>query len=158
MVHFKDRKRSVIKKRHYSLSEQFGKQGQSRKCVLQRLADNATIETKRPPILPQLFRIMQYSGRVSLSYLELANTRMKRIAETIGFLASWQISDATELYRRISEATPEAGAFVESNLCRFKNDLFFAIGNDVRQVASDLKYRSDFLAYFSFEFPNAMCC
>ena len=158
MVHFNDTKQSVIKKRHYSLSEQFGREGQSRKFVLQQLADNATIETKRPPLLPQLFRIMQYSGRVSLSYLELANTRMKRIAETIGFLASWQIPDATELYRRISEATPEAGAFVESNLCRFKNDLFFAIGNDVHRVASDPKYRSDFLAYFSFEFPNAMCC
>ncbi|MDY6791034.1 MAG: hypothetical protein SWH54_07185 [Thermodesulfobacteriota bacterium] len=157
-VHFNDTKPSVIKKRHCSLSKQFGKEGQPREYVLQRLADKATIETKRPPLLPQLFRKMQYSGRVSLSYLDLANTRMKRIAETIGFLSSWQIFDATDLYRRISGATPEARGFVESNLCRFKNDLFFDVGNDVRRVASDPKYRSDFLAYFSFEFPNAMCC
>ena len=158
MVHFNDTKQSVIKKRHYSLSEQFGRNGQSKKYIMQWLADNATIETKRPPILLQLFRRMQYSGRVSLSYLCLADTRMKQIADTIGFLASWQVSDATELYRRIAASKPETGAFIESNLCRFKNDLFFAIGNDVRRVENDPKYRSDFLAYFSFEFPNAMSC
>lgn len=158
MVNFNDRKQSVLKKRHYSLSEQFRKEGQSTKYVLQRLADNATIETKRPPLLPQLFRKMQYSGRVSLSYLDLANTRMRRIAETIGFLSSWQMFDAAELYRRISEATPEAGAFVESNLCRFKNDLFFAIGDEIRRVADNSLYRSDFLAYISFVFPDDACC
>jgi hypothetical protein len=157
-LHFNDTKRSAIKKRHCSLSEQFRGKRQSRKNVLRHLADKATIKTKQPPLLPQLFRIMQISGRVSLSYLDLTSTRMKRIAETIGFLSSWHISDAAELYRRIAEATPEAGAFIESNLCRFKNDLFFAIGNDVRRVASDPQYRSDFLAYFSFVFPNANCC
>ena len=154
LVHFKNARKPVLKQRHGNLSEQFGREGQSRKCVLQRLADKAVIETKRQPLLPQLFKIMQHSGRVSPSYLDLASTRMNRIAETIGFLASWQISDAAELYRRKAEAGPEASAFIQSNLCRFRNDLFFAIGNDVRRVGSDPLYRSDFLSYFSFEFPD----
>ena len=150
IVHFNDSKQSVIKKRHYSLSEQFRREDQPRKCVLQRLADNATIETKRPPLLPQLFNMMKNSGRVSTSYLDLAGTRMKRIAKTIGFLESWQISDAAEWYRRITEAAPEAVAFIKSNLCRFKSDLFFAIGDEIRLAACNPLFQSDFLTYISF--------
>lgn len=152
LVHFKNARQPVLKQRHGNLSEQFGKDGQSRKSVLQRLADHAKIETRRQPLLPHLFKMMQNSGRVSQSYLDLAGTRMKRIAETIGFLASWQISDAAEFYRCKAEAGPEAGAFIKSNLCRFKNDLFFAIGDDFRRAANNPLYRSDLLAYFSFEF------
>jgi len=154
LVHFKNARQPVLKQRHGKLSEQFGRKGQSRKCALQRLADHATIETKRQPLLPHLFKIMQNSGRVSASYLDLAGTRMKRIAETIGFLSSWQISDAAELYRRTTEAGPEASDFIQSNLCRFRNDLFFAIGDDVRQAMSNPLYRSDFLVYISFVFPD----
>ncbi len=137
LVHFIDPEQTVIKKRHASLSEQFGRKGQSRKCILQRLANHATIETKRPSLLPHLFKKMQNSGRVSGTYLTLADTRMRQIADTIGFLASWQLSDVAELYRRISGSTPEVGAYIESNLCRFKNDLFFAMGNDVRRIVGN---------------------
>ena len=149
IVHFNDSKKSVIKKRHGNLSEQFRRQGESRKCVLKRLSDNATIEINRPAILPHLYKVMQISEQVPGYYLDLATRRMKRIAETIAFLTSWQIYDAEELYRRISGSTPEKRAFIESHLCRFKNDLFFAIGDRVRQIACHSAHQSDFPAYIS---------
>lgn len=112
----------------------------------------------RKPLLPYLFKKMRNSGRVSGSYLDLAGTHMKRIIDTMIFLASWKISDASELYRRISGSTPEKRAFIESNLCLFKNDLFFTIGNEVRLAADNPCYRSDFLAYISFVFPDDVYC
>ena len=154
VVHFNDSKQSLIKKRHCSLTEQFRRQGQSRTSVLKRLADNATIEIKRPALLPHLYKIMQVSERVPGYYLDLAGTRMKRIAETIAFLASWQISDATELHRRISESTSETRVFIESHLCRFKNDLFFAIGDRIRRVTSHSIYQSHFSANISSVFSD----
>ena len=110
------------------------------------------------PLLPYLFKKMRNSGRVSGSYLDLAGTHMKRIIDTMIFLASSQISDASELYRRISGSTPEKRAFIESNLCLFKNDLFFTIGNEVWLAADNPCYRSDFLAYIPFVFPDDVYC
>lgn len=53
-------------------------------------------------------------------YLDSIWQRMQQVADTLGFLAAWQVSNAEDLYWRMARATPRRQAFIKSRLCRFK--------------------------------------
>lgn len=88
---------------------------------------------------------MARSGYLSKEYLDLVENRMKRIADAIGFLASWHLSGQSAFYLRVQCASPSEQSFIESNLCRFDKEIFFELGQDLRKSAVDPYQKSRFL-------------
>ncbi len=145
LVHSKDARPPVRKWRHGRLSDQFRKNGHSRRFAIETLKNEYQLEITRPPLLPFLLGSLKASVRVAGAYLAYADRRMLQITDTIGFLTSWQIFEAADLHRRTIDATSETRSFIASHLCRFDNRIFLLAGNAVQRIAIDPASRCDLL-------------
>jgi len=85
------------------------------------------------------------SDYLSQEYLDAVESRMKRIADAIGFLASWHLADNSAFYLRVQCASPSEKSFIESNLCRFDKGIFFELGQNLRKFALDPYQKSRFI-------------
>jgi len=144
-VHSKDARPPVRKWRHGRLSDQFRKNGHSRRFTIETFKNEYQLEITRPPLLPYLLGSLKDSGRVSGAYLAQIDRRMRQITDAIGFLTSWQIFDAADLHRRTLSATPETRSFISSHLCWFDNRIFLQAGNAVQRMAIDPSCPCDLL-------------
>ncbi|MCP3952708.1 MAG: hypothetical protein GY697_10910 [Desulfobacterales bacterium] len=145
-VHFTgDTPFAVVKRRHGSLSAQLNTTRAPHLDFIRKMRQTATVEIVQAPLLTFLTDMLATSGLLSMCYLEKVRGRMNRIADTIGFLCSWQVADATDLHRRIVAETRETRQFVQSHLCNFDLNLFAALGHDVQRLANDVTASSDFL-------------
>ena len=140
----------VKKDRHRKLTDQFRYVAGEREAVIRWLKEETIPEIVEKPILVHMHERMKRSGYLSEEYLDLVESRMKRIAEAIGFLASWRLADNSAFYLRVQCASPAEKSFIESNLCRFDNKLFFDLGQDLRRLAVDPYQKSKFLRDHTF--------
>lgn len=136
-VHSKDGLPPIRKWRHGRLSDQFRKNGNSRRYAIETIKNEYRLETTLPPLFQVLLCGLQDSGRVAGTYLDHVDRRMRQITDTIGFLTSWQICDAADLHCRTRNASPETRSFIASHLCRFDNRIFIQAGNAVQRMAID---------------------
>jgi len=145
-VHFHgDKPTAVVKHRRQALSTQFNSTRAPHLDFIRRMHQTAAVEIVKAPLLTFLTDMLETSGLLSACYLDKVRARMNRIAETIGFLCSWQVTDAVDLNCRLGAATRETRQFVQSHLCNFDLSLFVALGHDVQRLASDVTASSDFL-------------
>ena len=121
LIHFRSGCKAVKKDRHRKLTEQFRYVAGKREAVVRWLKQETIPETVEKPILVHMHERMERSGYLSEEYLDLVESRMKRIADAIGFLASWHLADNSAFYLRVQCASPSEKSFIESNLCRFDN-------------------------------------
>lgn len=70
---------------------------------------------------------------------------MERIADAIGFLASWHLTAESTFYLQVQGASPSEKSFIQSNLCRFDKEIFFELGQDLRKLAADPCQKSRFI-------------
>ena len=139
----------IIKKcRRGSLIEQFQTPGQSRNDVIQNLSRNHRLKVVKPPILTYMFDRMRMSSFVTAAYLDWARTRMEQIADTLAFLASWQIEDGLGLHRKLSQSNPETRSFIRSHLCRFDDYLFNLTGVAIQDAANNPDHPAPSLKMF----------
>ncbi len=145
-VHFHgDRPAAVVKHRRGALSAQFNTTRAPHLDFIRRMRQTAAVEIVKAPLLTLLTDMLETSGLLSVCYLDKVRERLNRIAETIGFLCSWQVADAVDLNQRLGAATRKTRQFVQSHLCHFDLNLFVALGHDVQRLATDVTATSDFL-------------
>jgi len=145
LIHFKSGCNAVKKDRHRKLTEQFRYVAGKREAVVRWLKEETVPEIVEKPLLAHMREQMARSGYLSKEYLDLVERRMERVADAIGFLASWHLSDISAFYLRGQCASPSEKSFIESNLCRFDKKLFFELGEDLRKLAVDPYQRSRFI-------------
>ena len=132
------------KDRHVPLTVQFAAEEAADPEVRRWLRDNAVVHVKEKPLLHHLYEQLKSSGCIAQHYLFSAENRMKRIAQTIGFLAAWKVSDRCELIRRLASISKEERSFITENLCRFSTELFDELGHEIYRVMGDRHYKSKF--------------
>ena len=137
LVHFRNGCTAVKKDRHRKLTEQFGHIATGRDGVVRLLKEETVPEIVKKPLLAHMQERMTESGYLSEEYLSLVESRMKRIADTIGFLAAWHVAQSSVFYLRVQCAHPAERRFIESNLCRFDKGIFFELGQDLRGLSLD---------------------
>jgi hypothetical protein len=145
LIHFRSGCKAVKKDRHRKLTDQFRYIAGESETLIRWLKHETSPEIVKKPLLVHMHERMERSGYLSEEYLDLVESRMKRIADAIGFLASWHLADNSAFYLRVQCASPSEKSFIESNLCRFDNKLFFELGQDLRRLAADPYQRSRFL-------------
>jgi hypothetical protein len=138
--------RSTLKNRHGRLSDQFGLAGVKRCHLMKRFSAGVNLEITKPPLLPHMTQVLRRSKCISPSYLQRLEDGLRRIADTLAFLAAWRIFDSAELCRRLQAASERERIFAESHLCRFDTRVFDQIGVSLRRSLAEPDYRSPFLA------------
>ena len=88
LVHLRGRAQAVTKERHLPLSEQFREVADSARGVIQWLKHNTIVSVEKEPLLPLFYETLKSSGRFRQPYLDSVDGRMKRIADTLTFLAA----------------------------------------------------------------------
>ena len=145
LIHFKSGCNAVKKDRHRKLTEQFRYVAGEREAVVTWLKQDTVPEIVEKSLLTHMHEQMSRSGYLSKEYLDLAERRMERIADAIGFLASWHLAGSSAFYLRVQCANPSEQSFIESNLCRFNKKIFIELGDDLRRLAEDPCQNSRFI-------------
>lgn len=142
---FGDAPSVVVKHRRGALSAQLNKSRAPHFEFIRNMRQTATVEIVKAPLLTFLVDMLETAGLMNPCYLDKVRDRMNRIADTIGFLCSWQVTDAVDFARRLDATTGETRRFVLSHLCGFDLNLFEALGRDVQCLAADITASSGFL-------------
>jgi hypothetical protein len=145
LIHFKSGCSAVKKDRHRKLTEQFRYVAGKREAVVTWLKQETVPEIVEKPLLTHMHEQMARSGYLSKQYLDLGDCRMKRVADAIGFLASWHLAESSAFYLRVQCASPSEQSFIESSLCRFDKEIFYELGDDLRRLAEDPRQKSRFI-------------
>jgi hypothetical protein len=98
-------------------------------------------------LLPHMTQVLRGPACISPAYLQRLEEGQCRIADTLAFLAAWQIFDSAQLCRRLQTSSAQERVFAESHLCRFDTKVFHRIGKDLRRSLADPDYESAFLAW-----------
>jgi hypothetical protein len=144
LIHFRSGCRAVKKDRHRKLTEQFRYVAGERDAAISWLKQETVPEIVEKALLVHMHERMERSGYLSQEYLDIVESRMKRISEAIGFLAAWHLADRA-FWLRVQCGSPSQKSFIESNLCRFDRGIFFELGQDLRKLALDPYQRSKFI-------------
>lgn len=146
LIHRKGNPHSQVKPRHRRLSEQLNKGAMRRKHLLLWLKHEVAVEVAKPALLPCLFEQIQQSKQIASWYLKSAGERMKKIADTIGFLCSWSVSSFEDFHERIQTASPKTRRFINEHLCRFDMHYFERLGQEALQSIEKSNDHFEFLA------------
>jgi hypothetical protein len=147
LIHFKSGCSAAKKDRHRKLTDQFRYVAGNRQAVVTWLKQETIPEIVEKPLLPHMQERMARSGFLSKEYLDLVERRMERIADAIGFLASWHLAESSAFYLRVQCVSASEQSFIESNLCRFDKETFFELGEVLRRLALDPSHNSRFLCH-----------
>ena len=134
LVHVAGLPGPVTKRRHMGLTEQFADVAGTRRDVVAWLREETVLEIKEKALLPHLYEGLRDSGIISRQYLDSVDDRMKKIADVTGFLASNQFLNGLDFHQWLHHAPAADRDFIESRLCRFDTEIFFALGRDLEQV------------------------
>lgn len=151
-IHFNDGREPTSKWRHGRFSDQVGQTLHLAPREAMKTA-RAYPRVDRSALLPELQQQLADAGMLSEDYLESIDRRMKTIAETLCFMAAWQIRDGQDLCRRLQTVREPEKSFVESALCRFQTGIFNRLGADLRRMATRQQRWSGFLAMDFFCSP-----
>lgn len=147
LIHRKGYPNSLVKQRHGRISDQLNKCGMRRKNFIRLLKHEVSVETTKPAILPYLFERMQHGQRIAAWYLHFAEERMKKIADTIGFLSAWSLSRFEDLHRRMQTASPKTRRFIAAHLCRFDTRYFHRLGREIKNSIENGSLDCEFIVH-----------
>jgi hypothetical protein len=147
LIHRKGYPHPRVKQRHGRISDQLNNDGMSRKQILLLIKREFTVEIAKPAILTYLFEQMQESQKIASWYLNVARVRMKKIADTIGFLSAWSVTSFEDFHRRMQIASPKTRHFVSVHLCKFDTHYFKRLGQEIKNVIENSNVKYEFLAH-----------
>ena len=145
LVHIEGRRKPVLKKRHFALGEQFRRLAGPGEDMVQWLKRNTRIEIAVKPVITHLFEALVESGHLSDAYLDSVRLRSIEAAQAINIVSACHVPKGTDFRQYIISLCPEERAFIESNLCRFDNAIFFEMGLHVIFLNKDNSFKSRFL-------------
>jgi hypothetical protein len=152
LVHVAGLPGPVVKKRHMGLTEQFADVAGTRMDVVAWFKEKTVLEIKEKALLPHLYERLRDSGIISRQYLDSVNDRMKKIAAVIGLLASNQFLNGLDFHQWLCHARAADRNFIESRLCRFDTEIFFALGRELEQVLQIKDWQSTVPATYGSDF------
>jgi len=147
LIHRKGYPHALVKQRHGRISDQLNKGGMCRRQVLLLLKHEVTVEVATPAILPYLFEQLRHSRKIASWYLNNARERMKKVADTIGFLSAWPATSFEDFHRRMQIASPKTYRFVSDHLCRFDTRYFERLGLEIQKLIENSDDTCEFLAH-----------
>ncbi len=143
-IHIDGVREPVNKKRHLALTDQFNPVAKTQAGITRWLSKNTHPEIIRKPLLPDLCERLESAGVVSVKYLDSVYRRMNKIADVIGFLSAYHLSDSQMLYKKLHSVNAESD-FIRSNLCNFNCDIFFGLGHEILKSIENDGYKSVFI-------------
>ena len=146
LIHRKGYPYPLTKQRHGRLTEQLNKKETCRKIVLFQLKHDVTVEVAKPAILPYLLEQIERSRQIVSWYLRDAQDRMKKIADTIGFLSAWSLSKFEVLHHRLQKMSAKTSCFVADHQCNFDTHYFARIGLEIQKLIENPKEHIEFLS------------
>jgi hypothetical protein len=150
LIHIRNQKFPVRKNRHGKLSEQLNPQNETMDKFIGWFKKNVLLQVCQKSLSEDLYGRMETSEKFQRCYLMDIQSRMNRVADTIGFLNSWQINSLQDLHIKLKNASPETRKLVRENLCNFDRNIFNRIGDDINRMQSESFYHSEFLKTDSF--------
>jgi hypothetical protein len=150
LIHIRNQKFPVRKNRHGKLSEQLNPQNETMDKFIGWFKKNVLLQVCQKSLLEDLYGRMETSEKFQSCYLMDIQSRMNRVADTIGFLNSWQINSLQDLHIKLKKALPETRKLVRENLCNFDRTNFNRMGDDINRMQSEPFYHSEFLKDDSF--------
>ena len=146
LIHRKGYPQPLVKQRHGRLTEQLNKKETCRKIVPLQFKHDVMVEVAKPPILPYLFEQIERSSQMASWYLRDAQERMKKIADTIGFLSAWSLSRFDVLHDRMQKMSAKTRRFVAEHQCNFDTCHFIRLGREIQRIIENCKKHSDFFS------------
>ena len=157
LIHVRGLRNPVQKNRHGKLSAQLTPYGSTQNTFRSWLQNNTMMEIRQQALLPDLIERLENSNRLAAAYLVNLKKRMNRIAQTIGFLASWGIFCANNFLEKMQQAPPETIKFVNAHKCQFGAGMFNFIGGEIRHLKSNSAYRSPLFLNHCDRGPSGSC-
>ncbi|MBW2605238.1 MAG: hypothetical protein JRE28_13145 [Deltaproteobacteria bacterium] len=142
LIHRRGYPHPLVKQRHGRLTEQLNIEN---KCIFQ-VKREVTVEVAKPPILPYLFERMERSRQIASWYLHDAQERMKKIADTIGFLSAWSLSEFEVLHNRMQKMSAKTRRFVADHQCNFDTSYFVRLGREIPIIIGNPQEYSEVLS------------
>jgi hypothetical protein len=149
LIHRRGYPHPLTKQRHGRLTEQLNKKEKCRKIILLQVKHDVTVEVAKPAILPYLFERIERSRHIASWYLLEAQERMKKIADTIGFLSAWSLTKFEVLHHRLQKMSAKTRHFVADHQCNFDTRYFVRIGREIPRIIENPQEYSEFLSYKS---------
>jgi len=143
-IHIDGVREPANKKRHLALIDQFNTVAKTQTGIINWLSKNTYPETIKKPLLPDLCERLKSAGIISVKYLDSVYRRMNKIADVIGFLSAYHLSDSQMLYKKLHSLNAESD-FIKSNLCNFNFDTFFILGHEILKSIENDNYKSVFI-------------
>ncbi|MBU0767785.1 MAG: hypothetical protein KJ687_01645 [Proteobacteria bacterium] len=147
LIHRKGYPHPLVKQRHGRLTEQLTQEKKCRELVLFQVKHEVTLEVAKPAILPYLYEQMERSCQIASWYLHDSQERMKKIADTIGFLSAWSLSRFEVLHHRMQKMSAKTRRFVADHQCNFDTRYFVRIGREIPRIIENPKEYSEFFTY-----------
>lgn len=140
LIHRRGVPHPLVKQRHGRLTEQLNIKDKR----ISRIKREVTVEVAKPAILPYLFDRMKRSRQIASWYLHDAQERMKKIADTIGFLSAWSLSKFEVLHHRMQKMSAKTRRFVVDHLCNFDTCYFDRLGREIPIIIKSPKEYNEF--------------
>lgn len=143
-IHIEGIKEPANKNRHVAITDQFVGVAKTQTGIIRWLSKKTQLEILKKPLLPELYERLKSAGIISVQYLDSVYLRMNKIADVIGFLSAYHLSDSQMLYKKIHSTNAESD-FIKSNLCNFNFDIFFDLGDEILKLIENDDYKSVFI-------------
>jgi hypothetical protein len=116
LVHIRGRHDPVVKERHTFLTEQLMGMAETRTEVVMLLKGQTALETRKKPLIPHSYEILERYGTLTKDYLGSARDRASRIADLTAWLCCEGFKDRLDLEAWLRRASPSDRALIESRL------------------------------------------
>jgi hypothetical protein len=146
LIHRKGYPHPLTKQRHGRLTDQLNQEEKYRELVLFQVKNEIRIEIAKPAILPYLLERLEQSCQIASWYLHDSQERMKKIADTIGFLSAWSLSRFEVLHHRMQKMSTKTRRFVADHQCNFDTSYFVRLGREIPKIIANSKEYSEFFS------------
>jgi len=135
---------SLVKQRHGRLTDQLNTSQICRGLCLLKVKDEIHVEVVKPAVLPYLLEQIEQSCQIASWYLLDVQERMKKIADTIGFLSAWSLSGFEDLHHRLQHISSDTRRFFSDHQCNFNTCYFVRLGREIPRVIENNEKYSEF--------------
>jgi hypothetical protein len=146
LIHRKGYPHPLTKQRHGRLTDQLNQEEKYRELVLFQVKNEIRIEIAKPAILPYLLERLEQSCQIASWYLHDSQERMKKIADTIGFLSAWSLSRFEVLHHRMQKMSTKTRRFIADHQCNFDTSYFVRLGREIPKIIANSKEYSEFFS------------
>jgi hypothetical protein len=147
LIHRKGYPHPLVKQRHERLTDQLNQEKKLGESVLCQVKNDIRVEVAKPAIIPYLLERIERSRHIASWYLHDVQERMKKIADTIGFLSAWSLSKSEVLHHRMQKLSLKTRRFVADHQCNFDTAYFVHLGHEILRITGNPNSYSEFFSY-----------